>query len=177
MKKHTKAALGCGAVAVFLLGDWRVLAQQAEHAPPARSGPPPARPAAIPRPALSAALKALDAAVANATQAGISLSCAVVDVRGDPVALVRMDDAPFLTASLAQGKALASALFGRPSDLGPMAASPFFASANASVQNRMVPAQGAVPILRDGRVIGAVGCSGGAPSQDEAAAKAAAATL
>jgi glc operon protein GlcG len=177
MKKHTKAAIGCGAIAVFLLGDWQVLAQQGERAPAPRGGPPPARPATVPRPTLSAALKALDAAVANATQAGISVSCAVVDVRGDPIALVRMDDAGFLTASLAQGKALVSALFGRPSDLGPMAASPFFASVNASLQNRMVPAQGAVPIMRDGRVIGAVGCSGGAPAQDEAAAKAALATL
>ena len=177
MKNHTKAAIACGALAMFLLGDWHVLAQQGERAPAPGGGPPPARPATVPRPTLSAALKALDAAVTHATRAGVSVSCAVVDVRGDPIALVRMDDAGFLTASLAQGKALVAAHFGRPSDLGPMAASAFFASVNASLQNRMVPAQGAVPIMRDGRVIGGVGCSGGAPPQDEAAAKAAAATL
>lgn len=109
---------------------------------------------------------------------GVSLSCAVLDVRGDLVAFARMDDASFLTASLAEGKALSSVLFGAPSSaLGRMAASPFFASMNASVQDRMIPAQGAVPILRDQRVIGAIGCSGGAPQQDEAAAKAGLAAL
>jgi len=177
MPRLTKIALGCGAIAVCVLATWDVLARQAERTPAAPSAAAPARSATVPRPPLSAALKALDAAVASATQAGISLSCAVVDVHGDAVALVRMDEAGFLTVSLAQGKALVAALFGRPSDLGPMAASPFFASVNASLQGRMVPARGAVPIVRDGRVIGAVGCSGGAPAQDEAAAKAALAML
>jgi glc operon protein GlcG len=176
-----KASIACGAAATFLLCAGSALAQlqAAPPAPPAGSlGPPPPRPAKVPRPTLSEALKGLDAAVADANRAGISLSCAVLDVHGDLVAFVRMDDAGFLTASLAQGKALVSALFGRASGaLGAMAASPFFASVNASVQNRMVPAQGAVPIVRDGRLVGAVGCSGGAPQQDEAAAKAAQATF
>jgi glc operon protein GlcG len=170
-------SLGYCLMAVVLLGAGRAFADQAPH-PTAGRGSPPPRPANIPRPPLPEALKALEAAVQNAHQAGISLSCAVVDVHGDLVAFVRMDDAAFLTASLAQGKALASALFGRPSaDLAAMAASPFFASVNASMQNRIVPAQGAVPIVREGRVIGAVGCSGGAPAQDEEAAKAAQATF
>ncbi len=172
MRKFTTVFLGCIA-AVLLLGAFQTRARQQPRAPAARSTPP-ARSATVPRPTLREALRGLDAAVANARETRISLSCAVVDVRGDLVAFVRMDDAAFLTASLAEGKALASALFGRPSaDVAGMAASPFFASVNASVQNRIVPAQGAVPIVREGRVIGAVGCSGGAPAQDEAAAKAA----
>ncbi len=143
------------------------------QAPAPASRPTPPRGAVIPRPSLEAARKALDAAVASATQAGASLSCAVVDVHGDLVAFIRMDDAAFLTAAISQGKALASALFGRPSgELGAFSQSPFFASLNASMGSRLIPAQGAVPILRDKRVIGAIGCSGGAPQQDEAAAQA-----
>lgn len=139
---------------------------------------PPPKSASIPRPTLGAAQKALDAAVASARSQGVALSCAVVDVRGDLVALVRMDDAAFQTASIAEGKAMSSALFDRPSaDLARMGGSPFFASLNASMGNRMIPAQGAVPILRNDRVIGAIGCSGGAPQQDETAAKAGAATF
>jgi len=73
---------------------------------------------------------------------------------------------------------MSSALFDRPSaDLARMGGSPFFASLNASRGNRMIPAQGAVPIIRDERVIGAIGCSGGAPQQDETAAKAGGATF
>lgn len=178
MKKFTTVFFSHCTIAALLLATCGALADQAPRPPAGRDGAPPARPAKVPRPPLPEALKALDAAVANAREAGVSLSCAVVDVHGDLVAFVRMDDAAFLTASLAQGKALASALFGRPSaDLAGMAASPFFASVNASMQNRIVPAQGAVPIVHEGRVIGAVGCSGGAPAQDEAAAKAAQGTF
>ncbi|HTX23605.1 MAG TPA: heme-binding protein [Steroidobacteraceae bacterium] len=177
MTAFNGASIACGAVATVLLGAGLAFAQRQAPPPAPPAGPlrsPPPRPAKVPRPTLNEALKGLDAAVADANRAGISLSCAVLDVHGDLVAFVRMDDAGFLTASLAEGKALVSALFGRASgDLGAMAASPFFSSVNASVQNRMVPAQGAVPIVRDGRLVGAVGCSGGAPSQDEAAAKAA----
>ena len=177
-KKFTTVLLGHCVMGVLLLGQWQALAHQSPRPPAGRGAAPPARSAKVPRPALAEALKGLDAAVANAREAGISLSCAVVDVHGDLIAFVRMDDAGFLTASLAQGKALASALFGRPSaDLAAMAGSPFFASLNASLQNRIVPAQGAVPIVREGHVIGAVGCSGGAPAQDEEAAKAAQATF
>lgn len=145
--------------------------------PGSRPAPPP-KSATIPRPTLEAAQKALNAAIASARSQGVALSCAVVDVRGDLVALVRMDDAAFQTASIAQGKAMSSALFDRPSaDLARMGGSPFFASLNASLGNRMIPAQGAVPIIRNDRVIGAIGCSGGAPMQDETAAKAGGATF
>lgn len=172
MRISAKNLLACGALAAFVTGG-AALAQT----PGSRPAPPP-KPAAIPRPTLEAAQKALGAALASARSQGVALSCAVVDVRGDLVALVRMDDAAFQTAAIAQGKAMSSAMFGRPSaDLARMGASPFFASLNASMGNHMIPAQGAVPILHDDRVIGAIGCSGGAPQQDETAAKAGGATF
>lgn len=147
------------------------------QAPGSRPAPAP-KSAEIPRPTLEASQKALDAAIASARSQGVALSCAVVDVRGDLVALVRMNEAGFLTAALAEGKAMSSALFGRPSaDLARMGGTPFFSSLNASMGNRMIPAQGAVPIVRNDRVIGAIGCSGGAPQQDETAAKAGGATF
>ncbi len=178
MKASAMVSVACAALASLVLAAADSLAQ-APRSPGARQAPsPPPRAATIPRPTLSEAQKALDASIAEARKMGVSLSCAVLDVRGDLVAFARMDDASFLTASLAEGKALSSVLFGAPSSaLGRMAASPFFASMNASVQDRMIPAQGAVPILRDQRVIGAIGCSGGAPQQDEAAAKAGLAAL
>jgi glc operon protein GlcG len=173
MKTFATALLACGALAALAVTGV-AFAQAAGGSPPA----PPPKPAPIPRPTLEAAQKALDAAVASARSQGVALSCAVVDVRGDLVALIRMDDAAFQTASIAEGKAMSSALFDRPSaDLARMGASPFFASLNASMGNRMIPAQGAVPILRNERVIGAIGCSGGAPQQDETAAKAGGATF
>ena len=160
--------------ALASLASSSIVLAQSPGSPPA----PPPKSAPIPRPTLEAAQKALNAAVTSARSQGVALSCAVVDVRGDLVALIRMDDAAFQTASIAEGKAMSSALFDRPSaDLARMGGSPFFASLNASMGNRMIPAQGAVPIIRDERVIGAIGCSGGAPQQDETAAKAGGATF
>jgi glc operon protein GlcG len=147
-------------------------------ATPASTKPSSPRLAPVPRPTLSQALRALETATTAAKRIGVALSCAVVDVRGDAIALVRMDDAGFLTTTIAEGKAFTSAIFGRPSsEFVQMEAAPFFISVNVAIQNRMVAAQGAVPIVHEGRVIGAVGCSGGAPQQDEAAAKAAAGTF
>jgi glc operon protein GlcG len=176
MKTLTAISLACAVSASLLLAGRPVLAQTPHGSVARRPAPP--RSATVPGPGLAQSLQALKASFAEARETGISVSCAVLDVRGDLVAFARMDNASFLTVSLAEGKALASALFGMPSrDLGRMAASPLFASINASVQDRMVPAQGAVPVVRDHRVIGAIGCSGGAPPQDEAAAKAGLAAL
>lgn len=173
MKTSTTTSLAYAALASLTLACGNLLAQTPGAAGGQRAPSPPPRSATVPRPTLSGSQKALEASLAEARRMGISVSCAVVDVRGDLVAFVRMDDASSLTGFLAEGKALASALFGIPSSaLGRMAASPFFASVNASVQDRIVPAQGAVPIVREERVIGAIGCSGGAPPQDEASAKA-----
>lgn len=166
MKTLTAISLACAASASLLFAAAAQAARSRPHAPPPSS-------AIVPRPTLEQSLKALHASFAEARKIGISVSCAVLDVRGDLVAFARMNKANFLTIDLAEGKALASVMFGVPSrNLGRMAASPLFASVNASVHNRMVPAQGAFPILRHHRVIGAIGCSGGAPPQDEAAARA-----
>jgi glc operon protein GlcG len=178
MRTLAATTLAYAALASLALASGHSLAQAPGGAAPQRSPSPPPRSATVPRPTLSESRKALDASLEEARRMGISVSCAIVDVRGDLVAFVRMDDASFLTGFLAEGKALGSALFGIPSSaLGRMAASPFFASVNASVQDRIVPAQGAVPIVREARVIGAIGCSGGAPPQDEATAKAGLAAL
>ncbi len=66
-------------------------------------------------PTLDEARKALTAAEATAAKFGVAVSCAVVDARGDLVALHRMDKARFITVDIARGKALAAAIFGRPS--------------------------------------------------------------
>lgn len=172
MKTLTALSLAWVASASLMLAAGPAVAQAPQGTGSRRPSPRPS-PATVPRPTLARSLKALNASFAQARKMGISVSCAVLDVHGDLVAFARMDGAGFLTVSLAEGKALASAMFGVPSrDLARMASSPIFASINASVQDRMVPARGALPILRGHRVIGAIGCSGGAPPQDEAAARA-----
>ena len=133
----------------------------------------PAPPAPTPGPTMAEALKALEAARGAATKIGVTVSCAVVDSRGDLIALTRMDGARFYTTDIARGKAQVSAMFGQPSgNMVQFGASPYFANLNSAAQGRLYPIQGAVPISRANQIIGAIGCSGASSQQDEEAAKA-----
>ena len=131
-------------------------------------------PAPPPGPTMEQAFSALAAARGAADAAGVKLSCAVVDSRGDLVALARMDGARFYTTDVARGKAVLSAMFGQPSgNLGTFATSPAFQNFSEAAQAPLYPFQGALPITKDGDTIGAMGCSGASSQQDEDAVRAA----
>jgi uncharacterized protein GlcG (DUF336 family) len=117
---------------------------------------------------LADAERMLGAAKEHANSLGIKVSICVVDPRGDLVALPRMDGARFYTTDVARGKAMVSAMFGRPSAaFAERANSPVFQSLNQMQQRRLVFGQGAVPVTRGEEIIGAVGVSGGSSQQDE----------
>lgn len=112
------------------------------------------------------------AARSAAEQLGVPMSFAVLDPAGHLVAFARMDGAPWISAEVAQGKAWTAAAYGAPSDaqkqkMEPM---PNFATAlTAMTHGRYTPQTGAVPVYRDGVLLGAVGGSGGTGAQDEEA--------
>ena len=116
------------------------------------------------------------AACAAADEQGVPMSFAVMDPYGHLVAFVRMDGAPWVSADVAKGKAWTAAAYGMPSDgqkqkMEPM---PNFATAlSAMTDGRFTPQTGAVPVYRDGTLLGALGASGGTGAQDEAACTAA----
>lgn len=122
------------------------------------------------------ALALLAAARDAADEAGVPMSFAVMDPSGHLLAFARMDGAPWISADVAQGKAWTSAAYGVPSaaqkeKMQPM---PNFAQAITSMTHgRFTPQTGAVPIYRDGALVGALGGSGGTGEQDEAACTAA----
>ena len=131
-------------------------------------------PAAPPGPTTAQAMAALAAAQEAAEELDVSLSCAVVDSRGDMIALARMDGARFFTTDVARGKARMSALFGQPSgDMADFGNSPAFQSFNETMPGPLYAFQGALPIMRNGELIGAMGCSGAAAQVDEDAVRAA----
>ena len=71
--------------------------------------------------------KILQAAKAKATEMGLRVSIAIVDTRGELMAMVRLDGARWPTARVCQGKAYASATYGVPSaDLAQRADGPIF---------------------------------------------------
>jgi glc operon protein GlcG len=117
---------------------------------------------------LSEAQAIIVAAQRDAARKNLRLSIAVVDGRGDLIAATRMPDARPTTMDTAIGKAMGTAMFGRPSaELSAQSNSPLYQNMNKSTGGRLRFFQGAVPIVRDGYTVGAVGASGASSQDDE----------
>jgi len=125
---------------------------------------------------LDEAMSLYAAARDAAADLGVPMSFAVMDDGGHLVALARMDGAPWVSADAAQGKAWTAAAYGAPSaaQKDKMASMPSFATAiTAMTHGRFTPQTGAVPVYREGALLGALGASGGTGEQDEAVCAAA----
>ena len=123
---------------------------------------------------LSEAQAIIAAAQRDAASKNLRLSIAVVDGRGDLIAATRMPDARPTTMDTAIGKAMGAAIFGRPSaELAERANSSLYQNMNEATGGRLRFFQGAVPIVRDGYTVGAVGASGASSQDDEDNVKAA----
>jgi len=112
-------------------------------------------------------------AVAKAQQLNIKISAAVVDAGGRLVAFGRMNNAIWAGVYGSQGKAVASVAFGRASgEMQARADQPTPRGIAARSGGEMIMGQGAVPIVRNGEVIGACGVGGGTSQEDEDCARA-----
>ena len=127
---------------------------------------------------LSEAQAIVAAAQRDAVSKNLRLSIAVVDGRGDLIAATRMPNARATTMDTAIGKAMGAAMFGRPSaDLAANSSSPLYQNMNEATGGRLRFFQGAVPIVRNGYTVGAVGASGASAQDDEDNVKAALAAV
>ena len=127
---------------------------------------------------LSEAQAIIAAAQRDAASRNLRLSIAVVDGRGDLIAATRMPNARPTTMDTAIGKAMGAAIFGRPSaDLAANSGSPLYQNMNEATGGRLRFFQGAVPIVRNGYTVGAVGASGASAQDDEDNVKAALAAV
>jgi uncharacterized protein GlcG (DUF336 family) len=122
---------------------------------------------------LAEAEQILAAAKAKVMAMGAKMSVSVVDPRGDLIAMFRTDGGSWRTPPISRAKAVAAACFGRASgELTENAMSPVFRGLMAMEGGHMIPGQGALPVYRNGELLGAVGGSGGTAQQDEDAARA-----
>ena len=127
---------------------------------------------------LEEANRVIEGALDKAKALTIKIRVAVCDAGGRLVAFQRMDNAIWASSYGSQGKAIASAAFGRPSGaLTERADHPTFRGITAASGGHMIMGQGGVPILRNGEVVGACGVGGGTAQEDEDCAKAGAARL
>lgn len=127
---------------------------------------------------LNQANRVLRATLKKAAELNIKVTAAVVDDGGRLVALQRMDGAIWASVYGSQGKAVASAAFGRPSGvMQERASQPTPAGIAAAEGGHMIMGQGAVPLFRNGVLVGACGVGGGTSQEDEDCAKAGADAL
>lgn len=126
---------------------------------------------------LDAARAVIAGAEAEAKKRDWKMNIGVYDSGANIVAFVRMDGAMLLSIAIAEHKARAAVLYRRERKL-----------VEASVQNGgpglialtadgLIAIRGGIPLLQNGVLIGAIGASGGTPSQDEIVAKAGVAAL
>ena len=123
---------------------------------------------------LADARRIIEAAERRAESIGQPMNIAVVDAGGNLVAHVRMDGAWMGSIDISIKKAWTSRAF----DIETKALSKLtqpgedFYGIHASNDGRVMIFAGGIPLKRDGKVVGAVGVSGGSGKQDHAVAEA-----
>src|SRR5215212_3512405 len=123
---------------------------------------------------LKDARRIIAAAEKKAEQIGQPMNIAVADEGGNLVAHVRMDDAWIGSIDISINKAFTSRAFDiATKDLAEHSQSggQFF-GIHASNGGRVMIFAGGIPLKRDGKVVGAIGVSGGSGEQDHAVAEA-----
>jgi len=164
------------AASLFAIGEVR--AQQAPAQPNPLDVVPDKMPFDIPYGtpiSLEQASAVIHAAEAEAKKHDWKLDVAVVSPGGHLVAFERMDGAQLASIAISEHKARAAAKFRRETKV--------FESAIQSGLNYIITlddviaSRGGIPLVADGKLIGAIGCSGGTGSQDEVACKAGAAVI
>jgi len=125
---------------------------------------------------LQRAQAAVQAAVAEAMERGWQMNVAVLDSGGNLVAFSRMDGAQLASIAISEHKARAAVKYRRPTKVFEDAIQKSDFKYILSLDD-IVASRGGIPLIEDGKIIGAIGCSGGTGSQDEAACTAGAATI
>jgi glc operon protein GlcG len=119
---------------------------------------------------------AIQAAAAEAKKRGWPMNIAVADSGGNLVAFLRMDGAQIGSIAIAQHKARAAVKFRRPTKVFEEALQKNDAKFILTLDD-VIASPGGIPLTEDGKLIGAVGCSGATGSQDEVVCNAGAATV
>jgi uncharacterized protein GlcG (DUF336 family) len=125
---------------------------------------------------LARAEAAIAAATAEAQKHDWALNVAVVDSGANLVAFARMDGAQLGSIAISEHKARASVKFRRPTKVFEDGIQKNDYKYQLSLDD-IIASRGGIPLIEDGKLIGAIGCSGGAGSQDEAACMVGAATI
>lgn len=115
------------------------------------------------------------AAVAEATRSKLNMAIAIVDTGGYLVYFEKMENTQTGSVQLALEKAQTSALFRRPSKVFQDGVAAGGEGLRLLRLTGTIPIEGGLPIIVDGKIVGAIGLSGGSGAQDQQVAVAGAA--
>lgn len=115
---------------------------------------------------IETAKKAAAAAVAESAKNNWGMCVAVVAPSGDLVYFERMDNCQYASITISQRKAKAAAVFRRPTKVFEDRVASGGAGIAAITLDGVIASEGGVPIIIGGKIVGAMGCSGGTGQQD-----------
>ena len=118
------------------------------------------------------AKRAAAAAIAEAKKNNFTMAIAIVDPNGTLVYFEKMDNTQNGSAAIAVDKARSAALFKRPTKAFQDALAAGGEGLRILALQGAVPVDGGLPIIAAGKIIGAIGASGGTSAQDGVVAKA-----
>jgi uncharacterized protein GlcG (DUF336 family) len=118
----------------------------------------------------------IQVAVAEAKKRNWPMDVAVVDNHGDLVAFMRMDGGQLGSIPISQHKARVAARYRRETVAFENGVVKAGINSLLSLDD-VIASRGGIPLIENGKLIGAVGCSGATGAQDEVICKAAASTI
>jgi uncharacterized protein GlcG (DUF336 family) len=125
---------------------------------------------------LEQAQAVIQAAVEEASKRNWKMNVAVADSGGNLVAFQRMDGAMLASIEIANHKARAAVTFRRPTKVFEDGVQLMHLNYLLAFDG-IIASRGGIPLIEQGTIIGAIGCSGGADSQDEVVSEAGAAVI
>jgi uncharacterized protein GlcG (DUF336 family) len=170
-------SLGLAACTAVLISSAALAQSPAPAAAPPAPAPAGGTPDAIPFDipygqsiGLERAKQVMAAAEAEAKKRNWKMNIAVVDTNGEPVLFERMEGAQIASGTISIGKARTAARFRRETRL-------FFNAYETghtfagTLDPTLTASPGGFPLIEGGKIIGAIGCSGGTGDQDAATCK------
>ena len=121
---------------------------------------------------LEIARKVIAAAVVDSRRQNLPMAIAVVDTAGQLVAFERMDNTQTASIAVSQDKAVSAAMYRRPTKVFQDVLAAGGVGLRVLTLRGANAVEGGLPLIVDGKVIGAVGVSGGTSDQDGVVAKA-----
>jgi glc operon protein GlcG len=162
MKTHSKTALA--SILAIVLATAAASAQQAPSPPPTTPYGPPIT--------LEAAKKVMAAAEAEAMKNNWGMAIAILDSTGHMVMLHKLDNTQYSSILVAEDKARSALDFRRPTKVfEDLVAQGGLGMRTLAIRGAS-PVEGGLPIIVDGKIIGAIGVSGATAVQDGQVAKA-----